>query len=81
MNNALIRSRRESARASAAPPGGLARGAPRRRGRQPNPRIEIWHGPRQRFGHLGLPQGWINVLGSVSPAATIAEISYTVNGG
>lgn len=45
------------------------------------PSIDIWLGTRQRFGHIGLPQRWINILGSVSPAAAIAEISYTLNGG
>ena len=45
------------------------------------PAIDVWHGPRQRFGHIGLPQRWINILGSVSPAAEIAQISYTLNGG
>jgi hypothetical protein len=45
------------------------------------PRIEIWHGRRQRFGHRGLPQRWINLLGSVSPAARIAQIEHSLNGG
>lgn len=45
------------------------------------PAIDVWHGPRQRFGQLGLPQPFINILGSVSPAERIAEISYVLNGG
>ena len=28
-------------------------------------RIDVWYGKRQRFGHNGLPQQWINVLGRV----------------
>lgn len=27
--------------------------------------IEIWYGDEQHFGHLGVPQRWINVLGRV----------------
>ncbi len=45
------------------------------------PTIDVWHGARQRFGHLGLPQRFINILGSTAPAERIAEISYTLNGG
>ncbi|MCP5114842.1 MAG: hypothetical protein GY953_28770, partial [bacterium] len=30
------------------------------------PRIDIWYGAQQRFGHLGRPQRWINILGAVS---------------
>lgn len=45
------------------------------------PRIAFWYGRRQRFGHLGLAQRWVNVLGSVSPAGSIAELAYSLNGG
>ena len=45
------------------------------------PQIDVWHGKRQRFGHLGLPQRWINVLGAVSPAEHIAQLHYAINGG
>lgn len=44
------------------------------------PRIDLWHGKRQRFGHLGLPQRWINILGAVSPAEHIAQLDYSLNG-
>jgi hypothetical protein len=44
-------------------------------------RINVWHGSRQRFGNIGLPQRWINILGSVEPAETIARIEYSLNGG
>ena len=29
--------------------------------------IDIWYGDEQRFGHLGVPQRWVNVLGRVDP--------------
>ncbi len=45
------------------------------------PAIDVWYGKRQRFGHLGLPQRWINILGSVSPAERIAQLEYALNGG
>ncbi|MCW5965083.1 MAG: hypothetical protein KIT83_13675 [Bryobacterales bacterium] len=44
------------------------------------PRIEIWYGSRQHFGRLGIPQRWVNVLGAVSPAERIAQVSYALNG-
>jgi hypothetical protein len=43
-------------------------------------RIDVWHGSRQRFGNIGLPQRWVNILGSVEPAETIARIDYSLNG-
>ena len=46
------------------------------------PRIAVWYGDVQRFGHLGgHPQRWANVPGSVSPAERIASLSYRLNGG
>jgi hypothetical protein len=30
-----------------------------------NPAIELWHGRRQRFGQGGVPQRWVNLLGTV----------------
>ncbi|MCB9382986.1 MAG: hypothetical protein H6509_00105 [Bryobacterales bacterium] len=48
---------------------------------QPAPSIDIWYGPRQRFGHLGEPQRWVSILGSAAPAAHIAELHYSLNGG
>lgn len=45
------------------------------------PEIDVWYGPRQHFGRQGLPQPWVNILGSVSPAAEVARIEYSVNGG
>lgn len=45
------------------------------------PKIDLWYGKRQRFGERGLPQPWINILGSVSPPEHVARIEYSVNGG
>ncbi len=41
--------------------------------------IDIWYGSEQRFGHLGEPQRWINVLGQISPADRVADASYSIN--
>lgn len=43
--------------------------------------IEVWYGDRQRFGHLGNPQRWVNVLGSVRPADRVAALTVSLNGG
>jgi hypothetical protein len=43
--------------------------------------IDAWYGPRQRFGHLGTPQRWVNVLGTVSDPEMLASLSYSLNGG
>ena len=37
--------------------------------------IDIWYGEHQRFGHLGTPQRWINVLGNISPVDSISCIA------
>ena len=50
------------------------------RGRK-RPTINIWYGSKQRFGHLGIPQRWVNVLGSVSNPETVAKLTYSLNGG
>lgn len=42
--------------------------------------IQVWYGKEQRFGHLGEPQRWINVLGNISPKAEVVEANYTING-
>ncbi|MCI0421356.1 MAG: hypothetical protein L0312_19380 [Acidobacteria bacterium] len=43
--------------------------------------IHLWYGREQHFGRLGIPQRWVNVLGSVSPAERVAFLSYSLNGG
>lgn len=42
--------------------------------------ISIWYGTEQYFGHAGIAQTAINVLGRVAPAKYIAELSYELNG-
>ncbi|MCI0537333.1 MAG: hypothetical protein L0Z50_19125 [Verrucomicrobiales bacterium] len=44
-------------------------------------RIEIWYGNRQRFGHLGEPQRWVNVLGSVPHFRDLKLLSWGLDGG
>jgi len=43
--------------------------------------IRFWYGADQVFGRLGAPQRWINVLGSIQPAAQVGSASYQLNGG
>jgi hypothetical protein len=45
------------------------------------PTISVWYGSDQSFGERGIPQRWINILGNVSDAAAIYELSYSLNGG
>ena len=40
--------------------------------------IHVWYGAKQRFGHLGLPQRWINVLGRVNPDRVV-NLQYTLD--
>ena len=40
--------------------------------------IDIWYGDKQHFGHLGIPQRWINVLGCVDPERT-ASLQYSLD--
>ncbi|HIE94782.1 MAG TPA: hypothetical protein EYQ83_18695, partial [Acidobacteria bacterium] len=35
----------------------------------------IWYGPTQRFGHLGLPQSFVNVLGKVTDVDNAVDLS------
>ncbi len=43
--------------------------------------IDIWYGDHQRFGHLGRPQRWANVLGRVSDADRVERFTYALNDG
>lgn len=43
------------------------------------PTIDVWYGDSQHFGLRGHPQKWVNVLGSVSPADTIASLQFSLN--
>ena len=44
------------------------------------PEINVWYGPDQRFGHLGIPQRWVNILGKVSDPDGIQSLTYSLNG-
>ena len=48
---------------------------------QSQPNIDIWYGNRQYFGHLGNPQRFVNILGTVhhSDEADAFELSYSLN--
>ncbi len=41
--------------------------------------IDVWYGHEQRFGHLGQPQRWVNVLGTISDSSQVKYLSYTLN--
>jgi regulation of enolase protein 1 (concanavalin A-like superfamily) len=45
------------------------------------PVIDVWYGDQQRYGHVGLPQPWFNILGNVSDPDGVSSLSYTLNGG
>lgn len=47
------------------------------------PVVNVWYGNYQRFGYLGIPQKWVNVLGRVSDPDLddISSLSYSLNGG
>ena len=45
------------------------------------PEIVIWHGLYQKVGHLGNAQDDFNVMGKVSPADSIASLTYSLNNG
>lgn len=41
--------------------------------------IDFWYGKDQRFGQVGHPQRWVNLLGNASPASSIASATWTLN--
>ncbi len=43
--------------------------------------FDIWYGPVQKFGHIGVHQVWANILGNVTDPDGIATLSYSLNGG
>ncbi|MGB7345522.1 MAG: PQQ-dependent sugar dehydrogenase, partial [Pirellulaceae bacterium] len=43
--------------------------------------IDLWYGPKQRFGHNGNPQRWVNVLGKLKGQHDSVSLSYSLNGG
>jgi len=44
------------------------------------PVIDVWYGPIQAFGHLGIPQQWLNILGNVSDADGVKSLTYSIEG-
>jgi len=46
------------------------------------PVINVWYGDNQTFGQNGIPQTWINILGTVlSPNGSLKSLQYKLNGG
>ena len=43
--------------------------------------IDIWYGDVQKFGHLGTPQRWVNVLGRVEKFNSLNQLTYNLNDG
>jgi hypothetical protein len=48
---------------------------------QDSPVIAVWHGEDQRFGHLGIPQTWVNILGNVQDPDGVRTLHFSLNGG
>jgi hypothetical protein len=48
-------------------------------GPDPDRTIRVWYGPEQRFGHLGEPQRWVNVLGNVGGAGSLETLAFELN--
>ena len=46
-----------------------------------SPVIDIWYGDVQNFGQKGVPQQWVNILGTVSDPVGLSSLTYSVNGG
>jgi len=45
------------------------------------PKIDLWYGRQQTFGHHGCPQRWVNILGRVSEQTPVQSLHYILNGG
>jgi hypothetical protein len=45
------------------------------------PTIAVWNGTSQRFGGVGVPQRWVNILGNISDLDGIQSASFQLNGG
>lgn len=46
-----------------------------------SPLIDVWYGDVQNFGQNGVPQQWVNILGTVSDPVGISSLTYSLNGG
>ncbi len=46
------------------------------------PAIDLWYGQNQKFGQIGTPQVWVNIVGNVAdPQQDVSSLAYTLNGG
>jgi hypothetical protein len=45
------------------------------------PVIEVWYGSSQKFGNLGTPQNWVNILGKVTASRGMNTLTYSLNNG
>jgi uncharacterized repeat protein (TIGR02543 family) len=45
------------------------------------PFIDFWYGTDQNFGHIGISQRWVNILGNVSDPDGVDFLRYSLNGG
>jgi hypothetical protein len=50
-------------------------------GASQGPLIDVWYGPVQYFGHIGLAQPDVNLFGNVSDPDGVQSIGYRLNGG
>jgi len=46
-----------------------------------SPVIDVWYGDTQSFGQHGVPQQWVNILGTVSDPVGVSSLTYSLNGG
>jgi hypothetical protein len=44
------------------------------------PVITIFYGDNQKFGNIGKPQRWVNILGNITNPKTITSLTYSLNG-
>ncbi len=47
--------------------------------KEDGPVFDIWYGPHQSFGEMGLPQQWVNLLGNVGAPSGIKSLAYSLN--
>jgi len=45
------------------------------------PLIDVWYGDTQNFGQHGMPQQWVNILGTVTDPVSLSSVTYSLNGG
>ena len=45
------------------------------------PVIDVWYGPSQKFGNIGIPQVQANILGTVTDPDGLFAVFYDLNGG